>query len=110
MNPRLPPKYYNESSDMSKEKSKDGGSQLEKLALYEAIQACYRFDPLERPTAYELASALSSAYDMIQYNRRARKAQKIDKQTFQSDPMNPNEAVSHPHSFDEIQRLFQKGR
>jgi serine/threonine protein kinase len=33
--------------------------------LWEAIQACYRLDPQTRPTAYELAQAIGTAYNWI---------------------------------------------
>jgi serine/threonine protein kinase len=62
--PRLPTKYYNDTSTRGSNKGR-----LEKLVLYEAIQASYRMDPLQRPTAYELANALGMAYDWLSIGR-----------------------------------------
>jgi serine/threonine protein kinase len=36
---------------------------MEAKILWEAIQACYRLDPQKRPTAYELAQAIGTAYN-----------------------------------------------
>jgi hypothetical protein len=58
--PRLPTKYYNDTSTRGSNRGR-----LEKLVLYEAIQASYRMDPHQRPTAYELANALGMAYDWL---------------------------------------------
>ena len=69
--PRIPSKYIGNKINVSADgDNKIGGGYLEKVVLYEAIQACYRFNPLERPTAYELANALDKAYNWIYHGRR----------------------------------------
>lgn len=42
---------------------------MEATILWEAIQACYRLDPQTRPTAYELAQAIGTAYKRIRDNK-----------------------------------------
>ena len=70
--PRIPSKYIDNNINVSANgDNKIGGGYLERIVLYEAIQACYRFNPLERPTAYELANVLSTAYNWIHHGRRA---------------------------------------
>jgi hypothetical protein len=43
---------------------------MEAKILWEAIQACYRLDPQTRPTAYELASAIGTAYNWIRKKKQ----------------------------------------